>query len=29
MRIIEKFTGDQSTVLWRLIEDELTRREAE
>jgi hypothetical protein len=29
MRIIEKFTGDQSTVLWRLVEDELSRREAE
>jgi hypothetical protein len=29
MRIIEKFTGDQSAVLWPLVEEELSRREAE
>ena len=29
MRIIEKFTGDQSTVLWPLVEAELAAREAE
>ncbi|HEX6767575.1 MAG TPA: hypothetical protein VF103_18880, partial [Polyangiaceae bacterium] len=29
MRIIEKFTGDQSTVLWPLVEAELDAREAE
>jgi hypothetical protein len=28
MRIIEKFVGDQGSVLWPLIEDELARREA-
>jgi hypothetical protein len=29
MVILEKFTGDQSTVLWPLVEAELDRREAE
>jgi hypothetical protein len=29
MEILEKFTGDQSTVLWPLIEAELAKREAE
>ncbi len=29
MRILEKFTGDQSAVLWPLVEEELSRREAE
>jgi hypothetical protein len=29
MRILEKFTGDQSAVLWPLVDGELTRREAE
>jgi hypothetical protein len=28
MQIIEKFVGDQGSVLWPLIEDELARREA-
>jgi hypothetical protein len=28
MRIIEQFVGDQGSVLWPLIEDELARREA-
>ena len=29
LEILEKFTGDQSTVLWPLVEAELARREAE
>lgn len=29
MEILEKFTGDQSTVIWPLIEGELAKREAE
>lgn len=29
LEILEKFTGDQGTVLWPLVEDELARREAE
>jgi len=29
MRILEKFTGDQASVLWPLVENELARREAE
>lgn len=29
MRILEKFTGDQSAVLWPLVEAELSQREAE
>jgi hypothetical protein len=28
IQIMEKFVGDQSTLLWQLIEDELARREA-
>jgi hypothetical protein len=28
MQIVEKFVGDQGSVLWPLIEDELARREA-
>jgi len=28
MQIVEKFVGNQSSVLWPLIEDELARREA-
>jgi hypothetical protein len=28
MQIIEKFVGDQGSVIWPLIEDELARREA-
>jgi hypothetical protein len=29
LEILEKFTGDQGTVLWPLVEAELARREAE
>lgn len=29
MEILEKFTGDQGTVLWPLVEAELAKREAE
>jgi hypothetical protein len=29
LEILEKFTGDQATVLWPLVEAELTQREAE
>lgn len=29
MTIVEKFVGDQGSVLWPLIEDELAKREAE
>jgi hypothetical protein len=29
MRILEKFTGDQASVLWPLVEAELSEREAE
>jgi len=28
MQILEKFIGDSSTTLWRLVDDELSRREA-